>query len=743
MLRSGAQDADGLDVTSVATTTETTRAGIDEILMPGAIVPVYQPIVRIQDRHIIGYEALARFPGAAVQRAPDEWFALADVHELRLELEVACWNAISEAGAPPDGGMLFVNTSPATLVDRRLEAVRDRLPARLVVELTEQEAVADYELLRASLQRWSNDGVRLAIDDTGAGYSSLRHVLQLSPEFLKVDRSIISGVDVDRSRRALVWSLVAFAREVGATVIAEGVEHIAELHVLEEAGVPLVQGWLFGRPGPPWMRIDAPPTRHGTTSTVEEGESSAPPTSSPTPESARFDRALAGAADGVAAANAACEHLFRMGQMIPSVYIERDGLLRCVAQRGYWQILDGIPVDTGLLANAMRHSKPILYRDVGDDADFLASAPGIVDEMAVPLVVGGRTIGGLNVESLSQLTATAESAISDCGVRLVRRLDQLGIVHVDSAMHRLARSTKRLAGLSDLDAVRAESVEMAREISQMDSALLVQLDGVLTVVAAVGPLAPAFRSMPATDVALLATMVSRVSSCYTAGDLSGRAVAGTETLREAGAAEVAVIPLISLGRRSGFLLVANTSPMRLSTDQIEPLELLASETARSLDLAATVAELRHRASSDPLTGLGNHSAFHEALRNREGHCAVAIMDLDHFKAVNDGEGHLAGDRLLRRVAKAIRASIGGAGSAYRIGGDEFAAILPDAELADARAIGTVVCDAVNSILASHGASVSIGITVGPPAEPAHELVDRADRHLYRAKRAGRGGVHAA
>ncbi|MEJ7800007.1 MAG: EAL domain-containing protein, partial [Ilumatobacter sp.] len=680
-------------------------------------------------------------------RPPDEWFALADVDGRRLDLEVACWNAFAEAGPPPDGGMLFVNTSPATLVDRRLEAVRDRLPARLVIELTEQEAVADYELLRRRLQRWSNDGVRLAIDDIGAGYSSLRHVLQLSPEFLKLDRSIISGIDADRSRRALVCSLVAFAREVGATVIAEGVEHTAELDVLEEAGVPLVQGWLFGRPGPPWMRIDAPPARRHTTSaadgTTNHGSMPAGSECSHTSESARFDRALAGAADGVAAANAACEHLFRMGQMIPSVYIERDGLLRCVAQRGYWQILDGIPVDTGLLANAVSHSKRILYRDVSDDADFLASAPGIVDEMAVPLVVGGRTIGGLNVESSSRLTATAESAISDCGVRLARRLDQLGIVHVDSAMHRLARSTKRLAGLSDLDAVRAESVEMAREISQMDSALLVQLDGMLTVVAAVGPLALAFRSMPATDIALLATMVSRVSSCYTAGDLSGRAVAGTETLREAGAAEIAVVPLISLGRRSGFLLVANTSPMRLSTDEIEPLELLASETAQSLELAATVAELRHRASSDPLTGLGNHSAFYAALRNREGHCAVAIMDLDHFKTVNDGEGHLAGDRLLRRVGKAIRTSIGREGDAYRIGGDEFAAILPDLDLPGARAVGDRICGAVNSILESHGASVSIGLTLRRPHEPTHAVVDRADRSLYRAKRAGRGRVAVA
>ncbi len=119
------------------------------------------------------------------------------------------------------------------------------------------------------------------------------------------------------------------------------------------------------------------------------------------------------------------------------------------------------------------------------------------------------------------------------------------------------------------------------------------------------------------------------------------------------------------------------------------------------------------------------------------------MDLDHFKGVNDGEGHLAGDRLLRRVGKAIRTSIGREGDAYRSGGDEIAAILPDLDLPGARAVGDRICGAVNSILESHGASVSIGLTLRRPDEPTHAVVDRADRSLYRAKRAGRGRVDFA
>lgn len=228
---------------------------ISALLEPGAVVPVFQPIVRLSDGHVIGYEALARMPGAASIRPPHDWFALAEIVGLRVDLEMACWAAVALVGAPPDDAMLFVNTSPVTLVDRRLEVLGPSLPERLVLELTEQDAVSDYELLKTRLESWSNGGVRLAIDDTGAGYSSLRHVLQLSPEFLKLDRSLIQNIDRERSRRALVWSLVAFAREVGATVIAEGVERREELDVLREAGVHLAQGFLLGKPAPPWSTV--------------------------------------------------------------------------------------------------------------------------------------------------------------------------------------------------------------------------------------------------------------------------------------------------------------------------------------------------------------------------------------------------------------------------------------------------------------------------------------------------------
>ena len=705
---------------------------IRALLAPGAVVPVFQPVVRLSDGLVIGYEALARMPGASTIRRPHDWFALAETVGLRVDLEMACWAAVALVGPPPDDAMLFVNTSPVTLMDRRLEVLRPSLPERLVLELTEQDAFSDYELLKTRLESWSNGGVRLAIDDTGAGYSSLQHVLELAPEFLKLDRSLIENIDLERSRRALVWSLVAFAREVGATVIAEGVERREELDVLREAGVHLAQGFLLGEPGPPWptvaLDVDDDLARVTTAGTGDEED--------------RFLRALSSARDQTEAAVAVCEHLHRWGQLMPSVYVQRDGLLRCLAQRGYWQILDGLPSGVGVLAQVLRTGTRVVHNDIAATAEFLEAAPGIKSEIAVPLWVDDRVVGGLNVESLSRLSSAAEAEVDRCGKLLEQRLGEVGMRRADSPLARLARTSKELAGLAGLDEVRHAVVRMACEVSGMSSSFLAQRDGdgQLQIVESIGPLAAAFEAIPAEHVARLAAMVDRVSSCYTAGDLSGRPVAGTETLRAAGAIEVAVLPLVSMARRTGILVVAHTSAMHLSTDEIEPLELLAAEAGRCLDLASTVAELTFRATRDPLTGLENHSAFHEALRDLPSSFAVAMMDLDGFKTVNDTAGHLTGDRLLREVAAAMQGALRAEDRVYRIGGDEFGAILPGLDGDGACVVGERLCAAARAVLAPFGASLSIGITVPLTGEASTAYLDRADRVLYAAKRATRGSV---
>jgi EAL domain-containing protein (putative c-di-GMP-specific phosphodiesterase class I) len=121
---------------------------------------------------------------------------------------------------------------------------------RLILELTEHTAIEDYAKLVAALRVLRRAGTRIAIDDTGSGYSSLGHILKLAPDFIKLDRDLVSGIDVDPVRRALAASLVSFAAETGAQIIAEGVETEDELHVLRRLGVRNAQGYHLGRPAP-------------------------------------------------------------------------------------------------------------------------------------------------------------------------------------------------------------------------------------------------------------------------------------------------------------------------------------------------------------------------------------------------------------------------------------------------------------------------------------------------------------
>lgn len=227
------------------------RAPIERAIDRGEVLVVFQPVVRLVDGTTVGYEALARLGENGDPPAP--WFRLARELGLGTELELTCVAAIAELGLPPGDALLFVNVSPATLLHPRMQELCAPLADRLVVELTEHIEVVDYTALRPSIERWSSRGVRLAVDDTGAGYASLRHVLELAPHFLKLDRTVVGGVDQHAARRALVAALVTFADEVHTTVIAEGVERWSEAQALRDVGVHLAQGFAFGRPAVRWL----------------------------------------------------------------------------------------------------------------------------------------------------------------------------------------------------------------------------------------------------------------------------------------------------------------------------------------------------------------------------------------------------------------------------------------------------------------------------------------------------------
>ncbi|HET6793735.1 MAG TPA: EAL domain-containing protein [Acidimicrobiales bacterium] len=213
---------------------------------------VYQPLVGLGDGECVGYEALARFDGS---EPPTEWFQ--EAHELGLgvELEIlAVRRAMEGFGAD---GLLCVNVGPETLTCDALLELVEHCPFanRVVLELTEHAVVDDYEGMRRALVGLRRMGIRVAVDDTGSGFASMRHIVDLQPDIVKVDRSLVTGIHLDGARRSLAESLAAYAGAVGATLVAEGIETVEELGACRQVGFHHGQGYLFGRPAPaPWLR---------------------------------------------------------------------------------------------------------------------------------------------------------------------------------------------------------------------------------------------------------------------------------------------------------------------------------------------------------------------------------------------------------------------------------------------------------------------------------------------------------
>jgi PAS domain S-box-containing protein len=226
-------------------------ARLDHLLTTLTLITAFKPIRDLGTGEIVGAEALTRFVSSPF-RSPDQWFDEADSIGRGPELEfLALETALLAAVELPAHLYIAVNLSPAACLDPRFnDVVRDSglKPARIVVELTERSAVADYARLAAALAPLRSAGLRIAVDDVGAGFSSMRHILRLGPELIKLDRTIVAGIDSDPNQRALCAAMVSFSSQIGASLVAEGIETHAELRAVTEMGVGAGQGYLLGRP---------------------------------------------------------------------------------------------------------------------------------------------------------------------------------------------------------------------------------------------------------------------------------------------------------------------------------------------------------------------------------------------------------------------------------------------------------------------------------------------------------------
>ncbi|SFE93199.1 EAL domain, c-di-GMP-specific phosphodiesterase class I (or its enzymatically inactive variant) [Blastococcus tunisiensis] len=226
-----------------------------------------QPIVDLSDGRAVGYEALSRFvDGDGSPRRPDEVFAKAAALGLLLYLEqAAARSALSLLPQLPGDTYLSINLSPAALLDPvTQDLLRSCAPGRLVVEVTEHEEVGDYPAIRQAIADLRARGLRLAIDDTGAGFASLQHLTQLTPDIIKLDVAFVRDVQADPACRAVARAIAGYAAEVGATLVAEGIELPEQATTLRGLGASYGQGYHFSRPQPPERLFSAAPHPTGS-----------------------------------------------------------------------------------------------------------------------------------------------------------------------------------------------------------------------------------------------------------------------------------------------------------------------------------------------------------------------------------------------------------------------------------------------------------------------------------------------
>jgi EAL domain-containing protein (putative c-di-GMP-specific phosphodiesterase class I) len=230
---------------------------LQQILSERRITSLFQPIVSLSGGQVHGYEALSRGPSDSPLHSPLMLFPSARSAGRLYELEMLCKASACEAFSRQGfAGKLFINVSPDTLLDPahrpgQTLALLKRwgVPAdRVVIELTEQAPTDDFGLLNRALHHYREMGFSIALDDLGAGYSSLRLWSELRPDYVKIDRYFVDGIHLDAVKREFVGSILDIARASGTQVIAEGIEMHDEVRVLQALGIDLLQGYLFGRP---------------------------------------------------------------------------------------------------------------------------------------------------------------------------------------------------------------------------------------------------------------------------------------------------------------------------------------------------------------------------------------------------------------------------------------------------------------------------------------------------------------
>lgn len=230
-----------------------------DLVLAEDVAMLYEPIVNLTSREVLGHEALVRGPWKTDLHSPYQLFRLAEETGLVFELDCLCRRtALRGARGLEAGRKLFLNCLPTAIHDpafrgdvlrRTLEDLRLR-PEDVVFEISERESIDNFTIFREARDHLKEIGFQIALDDTGVAYGSLEAVMELAPDFIKVDMALIRGIDTDPPRQELLRALHAVAGKLGSEIIAEGIETSEELEALQRLGIPYGQGYLFGRAAP-------------------------------------------------------------------------------------------------------------------------------------------------------------------------------------------------------------------------------------------------------------------------------------------------------------------------------------------------------------------------------------------------------------------------------------------------------------------------------------------------------------
>ena len=430
--------------------------------------------------------------------------------------------------------------------------------------------------------------------------------------------------------------------------------------------------------------------------------------------------------------------------LLPSVFVFEHGRLWLVSQRGYAAVPDGLSVERGVMGRAVRLGRPQLVPDVRADADFVATIPGILSELALPLRVGRTVVGAINIES--------ERALPDGAVRLLQPLAS-ALAPLAEALRKggtldlpsLARLFVHLGSIRDPEEIAALGAASLPRVLPVEVSQVVVWDELGSPAQLASWSEDGATQSPLTDVELDAARAAADPAVVC--EVLELARFGWDTR---GAGSLVWLPLRANGTELGALVAVGRTGQRIDPVHVDGAALLAAHVAASLDAAVSLQRERRSAVTDSLTGILNRRGLEERLdrelalaQERRMPLSLFVIDCDDFKEINDRAGHEFGDALLHEVARVLMHAIPEGAEAARLGGDEFVVMLPGAGADAAEALGGEVRGLLAAGLTDAGfpLRISAGISTYPfDGASASALLRAADQALYSAKSGGKNRV---